>query len=125
MNTEKLDKFGKLEFRKVCTIRWRIQDFAEVGAPNPKVYVKSYYLAHFFLQKCMKLKEFGPRGVDASLAPPKSVNVIFLCSGQSEVKKIILVKPSLREMRLNPREVILCGAMSHTCDYSLLDVYFY
>ena len=29
-------------------IQWRIQDFLEVGAPTPKVDVKSYYLANFF-----------------------------------------------------------------------------
>ena len=73
----------------------------------------------------MKLKELGPRGGGRIPGVPQIRQCNFSCSGQSEVKKIILVKPSLREMRLNPREVILCEAMSHTCDYSLLDVYFY
>ena len=35
----------------------------EVGAPTPKVDVKSYYLANFFPKNCMKMKKFGPRGV--------------------------------------------------------------
>ena len=32
------------------------------GAPTPKVDIKIYYLANFFPQICMKLKEFGPKG---------------------------------------------------------------
>ena len=42
-------------------IRWRIQDFPEVGMPTPK---KTYYFA-FFAEKCMEIKKNIPR--DASV----------------------------------------------------------
>ena len=51
--------------------------------------------------------------------------IIFLvsqCSVQSEVKKIILVKSSLPEIRFNPREVNSRKLMSHHCYYSLLHI---
>ena len=38
---------------------------------------------------------------------------------QSEVKKIILVKSSLCEVRFNPREVTLPEVMSRQCDYCI------
>ena len=49
-------------FLSTCSIQWQIQDFLELGAPTPKVDVKSYYLDKFFPENCMILKEFGPRG---------------------------------------------------------------
>ena len=38
------------------------------------------------------------------------------------MKKIILVKSSLREARFNPRDVTLREIMSHQCNYSLIVV---
>ena len=40
--------------------------FSPGGAPTPKVGVLIYY----FAENCMKMKEFGPPGGGASLAPP-------------------------------------------------------
>ena len=52
--------------------QWRIQDFSQGGAPTPK----SAIIFQFFAENCMKMKEFGPRGGRASLAPPlRSANV--------------------------------------------------
>ena len=39
------------------------------------------------------------------------------------MKRIILVKSSLCEVRFNPREITLFEVMSHQCDYSLFDVF--
>ena len=50
--------------------------FLPDGAAN----FKRGYLANFFPQNCMKLKEFGPPGArvpGAPLDPPKSQNVKF------------------------------------------------
>ena len=50
-----------------CTINtWRIQDFSQGGAPTPKFLL----FCRYFAENCMKMKEFGPPGVCASLAPP-------------------------------------------------------
>ena len=46
--------------------QWRIQDFPEGGAPIPKLGL----FCKFFAENCMKMKEFGPPGGRASLAPP-------------------------------------------------------
>ena len=46
----------------------------------------------------------------------------FPSLAQSEVKKIILVKTSLRDVRLNPCEVTLPELMRYQCDCSLLDI---
>ena len=65
-----------------------------MGAPTPKVDVKSYYLVNFFLKNCMKLKELGPqrgRIPGAPLDPPmvftsiqaKNICVIFYIAGVS------------------------------------------
>ena len=48
--------------------------------------------------------------------------LVSRCLIQSEVKKTILVKSNLCEVRFNPREMILREVMSHQCDYSLLDI---
>ena len=53
-------------FRILVSGQWRIQDFPQGGAPTPK----SAIIFHFFAENCMKMKEFGPRGGRASLAPP-------------------------------------------------------
>ena len=45
--------------------QWRIQDFAQGGAPTPKIAI----IFQIFAKNCMKMKEFGPLG-GASLAPP-------------------------------------------------------
>ena len=46
--------------------QWRIQDFPRGGAPTPKIAI----IFHIFAENCMKMKEFGPQGRRASLAPP-------------------------------------------------------
>ena len=79
-------------------MQWQIQDFPKVGAPTPKVDVKSYYLVDFPPQNCMKLKEFGLRGCvpGAPLDPPMNMELIlanirwmnasaFLVTGRNEV----------------------------------------
>ena len=43
-------------------MQWWIQNFPGMGAPTPKVGVKSYYLVNFFPENCMKTKEIGPQG---------------------------------------------------------------
>ena len=40
--------------------------FSPGGAPTPK----NAIIFQFFAENCMKMKEFGPRGGRASLAPP-------------------------------------------------------
>ena len=40
------------------------------GAPTPKVDVETFYFAIFLVEKCMKMKEFGPRRGGSSLEPP-------------------------------------------------------
>ena len=40
--------------------QWRIQDFPD-GAPIPDFGAKTYYLARFFAENCMKKKEIGLR----------------------------------------------------------------
>ena len=40
--------------------------FSPGGAPTPK----SAIIFQFFAENCMKMKEFGPPGGRASLAPP-------------------------------------------------------
>ena len=49
-----------------CYDQWRIQDFPQGGAPTPKIAI----IFQFFAENCMKMKEFGPPGGRASLAPP-------------------------------------------------------
>ena len=46
--------------------QWRIQDFPQGGAPTPKIAI----IFQIFDENCMKMKEFGPPGGRASLAPP-------------------------------------------------------
>ena len=46
--------------------QWRIQDFPQGGAPTPKIAI----IFQIFAENCMKMKEFGPQGGRASLAPP-------------------------------------------------------
>ena len=41
-----------------------------LGVPIPKVVELTYYFANVFSENYMKTKEFGPRGGNASLAPP-------------------------------------------------------
>ena len=52
----------KIEIRQ----QWRIQDFPQGGAPTPKIAI----IFRIFAENCMKMKEFGPQGGRASLAPP-------------------------------------------------------
>ena len=40
--------------------------FSPGGAPTPKIAI----IFHIFAETCMKMKEFGPQGGRASLAPP-------------------------------------------------------
>ena len=40
--------------------------FSPGGAPTPKIAI----IFHIFAENCMKMKEFGPQGGRASLAPP-------------------------------------------------------
>ena len=40
--------------------------FSPGGAPTPKIAI----IFHIFAENCMKMKEFGPPGGGASLAPP-------------------------------------------------------
>ena len=40
--------------------------FSPGGAPTPKIAI----IFHIFAENCMKMKEFGPPGGRASLAPP-------------------------------------------------------
>ena len=40
--------------------------FSPGGAPTPKIAI----IFHIFAENCMKMKEFGPPGGHASLAPP-------------------------------------------------------
>ena len=47
---------------------------------------------------------------------------VFQCLVQSEVKKIILVKSSLRKVRFNSCEVTLREDVEHQCDYLLLNI---
>ena len=51
---------------RVVVLQWRIQDFPQGGAPTPKI----ANIFQIFAENCMKMKEFGPRGGRASLAPP-------------------------------------------------------
>ena len=46
--------------------QWRIQFFSWGGGANSK----SGYANRNFCRKCMKMKEFGPPGEGAFLAPP-------------------------------------------------------
>ena len=65
------------EVERTVGQQWRIQDFP-AGAPTPEVGVLIYYFA-FFANKCMKMKEFGPRGRGAHAWPsldPPTVNVV-------------------------------------------------
>ena len=51
---------------------------------------------------------FSPQKVRLNITKLEFINFIsFGSSLQSEVRKIILVKSSLREVRFNPRELIL------------------
>ena len=45
-------------------MQWPIQDFPEVGAPTPrgKGGGRQHTILSKFPKKCMKLKEYGPRG---------------------------------------------------------------
>ena len=42
-------------------LQWRIQDFPQGGAPTPKIAI----IFQIFAKNCMKMKEFGPPGVEA------------------------------------------------------------
>ena len=46
--------------------QWRIQDFPQGGANSQSGCANLFFSA----ENCMKMKEFGPPGVRASLAPP-------------------------------------------------------
>ena len=61
---------NKDSYRFYVIVQWRIQDFPEEGAPTPRGGEPTYDLAKFSQENCMKLKEFGPLGGHASLAPP-------------------------------------------------------
>ena len=41
--------------------------FHRQEAPNPEIEAKTYHLAIFFAENCMKMKEIGLRGEHASL----------------------------------------------------------
>ena len=56
--------------------QWRIQDFPEEGVPTPRG-EPTYDFAKF-PQNCMKLKEFGPGGERASLAPPLDPQLLMV-----------------------------------------------
>ena len=43
------------DWRESICCQWRIQDFAEEGAPTPKSAI-----LEFFAENCMKMKEIGP-----------------------------------------------------------------
>ena len=45
--------------------QWRIQDFPQRGAPTPEITI----IFQIFAENCMKMKDFGPPGGHASLAP--------------------------------------------------------
>ena len=51
---------------KVGTVSVADPGFSPGGAPTPK----SAIIFQFFAKNCMKMKEFGPQGGRASLAPP-------------------------------------------------------
>ena len=52
--------------------------FSPGGAPTPKIAI----IFHIFAENCMKMKEFGPPGGRASLAPPLgSANAICIFTG--------------------------------------------
>ena len=55
--------FEKMKFR--YPRQWRIQDFSEGVQQLPKVLL----FFKFFVENCMKMKEFEPPGGRASLAP--------------------------------------------------------
>ena len=51
--------------------------FSPGGAPTPKIAI----IFHIFAENCMKMKEFGPPGGGASLAPPlgSANGIVLLC----------------------------------------------
>ena len=53
------------DFQFFFTFQWRIQDFSE-GMSTRGVHQRIF--GKIFAEKCMKMKEFGPRGGGASLA---------------------------------------------------------
>ena len=63
----------------VTTIQWGIQDFSNAdgsGPPTPEMGVKTNYLAIFFAENCMKMKEIGLGRADlqcSSLDPPMNI----------------------------------------------------
>ena len=67
--------------------QWRMQDFPQGGAPTPKIAI----IFQIFAKNCMKMKEFGPPGGRASLAPPlRSANATCTISGVHTVWNITL-----------------------------------
>ena len=78
-------------------------EFPRRGGATPKVGVKTYYLANFFLKNCMKMKEFGPSGGGARVpgAPLRSatdearVNC-HLNAGRKEIP--LSLPPAIRRM---------------------------
>ena len=50
--------------------------FSPGGAPTPKIAI----IFHIFAENCMKMKEFGPPGGRASLAPPLDLPMVHMRS---------------------------------------------
>ena len=63
-------------------VQWRIQDFPEEGGANPQGGGANVLFGQKIPENCMKMKEFGPRGGGASLAPPSLDPPMLLCSLQ-------------------------------------------
>ena len=62
---------------QVCVNQWRIKDFPEEGAPNPRGEGGAKYDFAKFPKNCMKLKEFGPGGASLFCAPLRSATVFY------------------------------------------------
>ena len=66
--------FAFIQKKIICTSnegmfsQWRIQDFPE-GSANSQSGCANLLFCNYFAENCMKMKEFGPRGI-TSLAPP-------------------------------------------------------
>ena len=60
------------------TMQWRIQGFSQVGAPTPKIGMKSYYLVNFiFSQKLHEIERiWTPRRASVPGAPLTSANAM-------------------------------------------------
>ena len=49
------------------SFQWRIQDFPDGGRGNPDSGAKTYYLASFFAENCMKMKKCAGGGDAANV----------------------------------------------------------